>query len=157
MFEGFLANVGDYIHTNPGLALVAVFLGGLLAASTPCVLAMVPWMMSVVAGRREERLGVLRALRFSLAFVLGLAMTFTALGMIAALAGSGSSVVWGGALLLVYALGHSVLNLIAGTSMGAARRLIESRRTNRALDIARRVAGGVIVLVGVYFAYRGLL
>jgi len=72
------------------------------------------------------------------------------------LAGSGSSVSWGGTLLLVYALGHSVLILIAGTSMGAARQLIENKKATRALEILRRGAGAAIVLVGVYFAYRGL-
>jgi cytochrome c biogenesis protein CcdA len=198
------------------------------------VLAMIPLMMSFVAGRKEEETGVLRAFLFSLVFILGLAMTFTVLGMIAALAGrmygdvssawnwivavvcvamglhlmgvltlpipslggklqpktrgflgalvlgllfgvvsapcaapilvvlltylagSGSSVTWGGTLLLVYALGHSVLILIAGTSMGAARQLIENKKATRVLEILRGSAGAAIVLVGVYFAYKGL-
>ncbi|MBI4700954.1 MAG: hypothetical protein HY744_07300 [Deltaproteobacteria bacterium] len=72
------------------------------------------------------------------------------------LAGSGSSVPYGGLLLLVYALGHSVLILLAGTSMGAARALIENRKATRALGILRRAAGALVVLVGAYFAYRGL-
>ncbi len=234
MLDVIVTNAGQYIHTNPWLALVAVFVGGVLTASNPCVLAMIPLMMSVVAGRKDERPGVLRALGFSLVFVLGLAITFTVMGMIAALAGkmygdvssawswvvagvcvvmglhlmgvftvpipsfagkiqpkargflgaltlgllfglvsapcaapilvvlltylagSGASVPYGGALLLIYALGHSVLILIAGTSMGAARTLIENKKMTRTLDILRRGAGAVIVLVGVYFASRGL-
>jgi cytochrome c-type biogenesis protein len=234
MLDSFVANVGQYIHTNPWLAIAAVFVGGILTASNPCVLAMIPLMMSYVAGRKNEKTGVLRALAFSFVFVLGLAITFTALGMIAALAGklygdvsgvwswivaavcvvmglhlmgvltvpipslggrlqpktrgfvgafvlgllfgivsapcagpilvvlltylagSGASVAWGGILLLVYALGHSVLILVAGTSMGAARKLIENRETTRALELLRRGAGAMIVLVGAYFAYRGL-
>jgi cytochrome c biogenesis protein CcdA len=72
------------------------------------------------------------------------------------LAGSGASVPYGGFLLLVYALGHSVLILLAGTSMGIAKKIIESKQANRALDVLRRVAGGLIVLVGVYFAYQGI-
>ena len=227
-------NVGSYVHTNPWLALVAVFLGGMLTASNPCVLAMIPLMMSFVAGRKEEKTGVARALFFSLVFVLGLAITFTALGMIAALAGTlygevsgvwnwivaavclamglhllgvvtipipslggrlqpkvrgilgsfllgllfgvvsapcagpilvvlltylagtDSSVAWGGLLLLVYALGHSVLILVAGTSMGAAKAIIENKKATKVLDVLRRVAGAAIILVGAYFAYRGL-
>jgi len=234
MLDSFVANANEYIHTNPWLALVAVFAGGILTASNPCVLAMIPLMMSFVAGRREDKPGVLRAFFFSLVFVLGLSVTFTVLGVIAALAGkmygdvsgvwnwivavvcvvmglhlmgvltipipslgsrlqpktrgllgsfilgllfgvvsapcaapilvvlltylagSGSSVPWGGTLLLVYALGHSVLILIAGTSMGAARQLMENKRATRVLEILRRGAGATIVLVGVYFAYRGL-
>jgi cytochrome c-type biogenesis protein len=234
MLQSFVANANQYIHTNPWLALVAVFVGGILTASNPCVLAMIPLMMSFVAGRKEDNPGVGRAFLFSLVFILGLAVTFTALGMIAAiagkmygdvsgvwnwivavvcvgmglhlmgvltipipslggklapktrgflgalvlgllfgvvsapcaapilvvlltyLAGSGSSVAWGGSLLLVYALGHSVLILIAGTSMGAARQLIENKKATRVLGLLRRGAGAAIVLVGAYFAYRGL-
>jgi cytochrome c biogenesis protein CcdA len=73
------------------------------------------------------------------------------------LAGSGASVAWGGTLLLTYALGHSVLILIAGTSMGAARKLIENKKATRTLGLLRRIAGAVIVLVGAYFAYRAVL
>jgi len=234
MFDSFVANANQYIHTNTWLALVAVFVGGILTASNPCVLAMIPLMMSFVAGRREERTGVLRAFLFSLVFIFGLAVTFTVLGMIAALAGkmygdvsgawnwivavvcvvmglhlmgvltvpipslggklkpktggvlgalvlgllfgvvsapcaapilvvlltylagAGSSVTWGGTLLLVYALGHSVLILIAGTSMGAARQLIENKKATRVLEILRRSAGAAIALVGAYFAYQGI-
>ena len=87
MLDGFVSNAGQYIHSNCWLALAAVFAGGLLTASNPCVLAMVPLMMSFVAGSKEEKPGVLKAFSFSLVFVLGLAVTFTALGMVAALAG----------------------------------------------------------------------
>ena len=62
----------------------------------------------------------------------------------------------GGSLLLVYALGHSLLILIAGTSAGAARTLIENRRMTGTMGVLRKVAGAVIVLVGIYFGYRGL-
>jgi cytochrome c-type biogenesis protein len=231
--DQLLANVGQYIHTNPWLAVVGVFVGGMLTASNPCVLAMIPLMVSFVAGRQEQGLGPARAFGYSLVFVLGLGVTFVVLGVVAALAGSiygqvsgawkwivagvcvvmglhlmgvlrftipmplksqprttglvgalvlgllfgvvsapcaapilivlltyvagsGSSVVYGAALLLVYALGHSVLILVAGTSMGLARRLIESGRLTRATNIMRRVAGALIVLVGVYFGYSGL-
>ena len=235
MLDELVTNAGQYIHTNPWLAIAAVFIGGILTASNPCVLAMIPLMMSFVAGRREEKPGVIRALGFSFVFVLGLSITFTVMGMIAALAGkmygdvssawnwvvaavcvvmglhlmgvltvpipsladkvqpktrgllgalllgllfglvsapcaapilvvlltylagSGASVTYGGLLLLVYALGHSLLIIIAGTSMGAARTLIENKRMNRTMEILRKGAGATIVLVGVYFGYRGLL
>ncbi|MCP4676069.1 MAG: cytochrome c biogenesis protein CcdA [Deltaproteobacteria bacterium] len=233
MLEEFVNNIGTYIQTNPWLAIAAVFVGGLLTASNPCVLAMIPLMMSFVAGRREQATGTLRAFGYSLVFVTGLAITFTALGMFTALAGSmygdisdvwswivalvclvmglhlmevlkftipmpfnvqpkirgtagafvlgllfgvvsapcaapillvlltylagsGASVVYGGFLLLVYALGHSVLILVAGTSMGAARRIIESKKTTRVTDLMRRGAGVLIILVGAFFVYDSL-
>ena len=234
MFDELVQNAGQYINTNPWLAIVAVFIGGILTASNPCVLAMIPLMMSFVAGRREEKSGVLRALVFSLVFVLGLSITFTAMGMVAALAGkmygdvstawnwvvaavcvlmglhligvltvpipsladkvqprtrgllgalvlgllfglvsapcaapilvvlltylagSGASIPYGGSLLLVYALGHSLLIIIAGTSMGAARALIENKKMTRTMEILRKTAGAMIVLVGLYFGYLAL-
>ncbi len=227
------SNMGTYIHTNPWLAILVVFAGGILTASNPCVLAMIPLMMSFVAGGREGGTSLWRAFRLSLLFVLGLAITFTAMGIIAALAGSmygdvsgiwnwvvaavcilmglhllgilninipnmvkaptktrgalgalllgllfgfvsapcaapilvvlltylagsGASVAYGGLLLLVYSLGHSVLIIIAGTSMGAARKLIESKNMNRTTALLRRIAGGIIVIVGIFFALRAI-
>src|SRR5512143_377062 len=88
MLDSLVANASQYIHTNAWLALVAVFLGGMITASNPCVLAMIPLMMSFVAGRRERTVGPLKALGYSLTFVLGLSITFTVLGVTAALTGS---------------------------------------------------------------------
>jgi len=233
MLDELVTNAGQYINTNPWLAILAVFTGGFLTASNPCVIAMIPLMMSFVVGRKEERPGVPRAFLLSLTFVLGLSITFMIMGMVAALAGkmygdvsgslnwlvavvcvvmglhlmgvlsvpipslgtriqprmrgllgslvlgllfglvstpcaapilvvlltylagSGASVTYGGMLLLVYALGHSLLILVAGTSMGAARTLIENKKMIRTMDILRRGAGVVVLLVGIYFGYRG--
>jgi cytochrome c-type biogenesis protein len=88
MLNEFVNSANQYINTNPWLAIVAVFVGGILTASNPCVLAMIPLMMSFVVGRKDEKVGPLKALGYSALFVLGLGITFTALGMIAALAGT---------------------------------------------------------------------
>ena len=233
MLDELLTNAGQYITTNPWLAMVAVFMGGMITASNPCVLAMIPLMMSFVAGRKEEDTSILRSFVFSLVFVFGLAITFTFMGMIAALAGkmygdvsaiwnwvvavvcivmglhlagvlnftipmpinvqpktkgilgslllgllfglvsapcaapilvvlltylagSGASVTYGGLLLLIYALGHSVLIIIAGTSMGVAKKIISSKKANKTLEVVRRLAGGIIVVVGLFFIYQTL-
>ena len=233
MLEDLVSHAEIYIQANPWMAFVAVFVGGLLSAAAPCVLAMIPLLMSYVAGRRDEGAGPLRALGFSFVFVLGLSVTFMALGLIASLAdslygdvsaawswvvavvcvvmglhltgaievplpaprglprsirgvlgafvlgllfgvvsapcaapilivlltylaGADASVAYGGLLLLTYGLGHSVLILIAGTSVGLARKLIEGRGISKTFDVLRRAAGVVIILVGLYFAYRGL-
>jgi len=229
MFDKWTAIVEAYLQSSPWLAVGAVFVGGALTATAPCVLVMIPLMISYVAGRREDGIGARRAFGYSAIFVLGLAIAFTLLGLFAALAGrlygdipgwwnylvaavcvvmglhllgvvriplpaparirprtggalgafllgflfglvsspcaapvlvilltylagSDSSPAFGAFLLFVYAVGHSMLVLVAGTSMGAARSLIESRRITRGTDILRRIAGGVILLLGVYFA-----
>ncbi len=59
--EEFVNNAGSYIHTNPWLAVLAVFIGGVLTASNPCVLAMIPLMMSFVVGQRDQETGIGRA------------------------------------------------------------------------------------------------
>ena len=87
MLSDFVGQAGEYIHASPLLALVAVFIGGILTASNPCVLAMVPLMMSFVAGDSPDGRSVGRAFLPSLTFVSGLAVTFTVLAMVAALAG----------------------------------------------------------------------
>jgi cytochrome c-type biogenesis protein len=197
-------DVALLLQHNPWLAIVAVFVGGITTALNPCVLAMIPLLMSVVAGNRETTT-VKHSLVFSLFFVLGLAVTFTALGLISALLGrmfgdigafwkyivagvclvmglhllglfkwklgfatgvrvqkrgllgafllgllfgvvstpcavpilavlltfvaEKGNIVYGGFLLCVYALGHSALILVAGTSVGAAKALLSFRRS----------------------------
>jgi len=223
--ENLFGDISQLIQQSPWLGVLAVFIGGATTASNPCVLAMIPLLMSVVAG--AETTSIKKSLGFSALFVLGLSVTFSILGLISALMGrllgdvgefwkylvagvclimgihllglfkfninlpqpvnvgkggplgalllgllfgvvstpcavpilavllayvaSKGNIFYGGFLLLIYALGHSALILAAGTSMGAAKKLIESkglRRTNLALQ---KIAGVIIILVGLYF------
>lgn len=231
MVQHFLDNAGNLIQSNPWLTIVVVFIGGLLTASNPCVLAMIPLMIGFVGGL-EGTSGWKRSFMFSVFFVLGLAITFALLGIIAASAGrllgdvgnfwkwivggvcllmglhllevfkfnipvsqkikvkqkgfigafllgllfgivstpcavpilavlltyiavKGSSIMYGAFLLLVYAFGHCVLILVAGTSIGLAKGLIESKGLTRASSILRKGAGALIILVGLYFVFFG--
>src|SRR5258706_381503 len=69
-------------------AVMAVFFGaGLLLPFTPCVLPMIPILSGIIVGEgRKVTRG--RALLVSLAYVLGMAVTYTAIGIAAALSGS---------------------------------------------------------------------
>mgnify|MGYP001077614482 CR=1 FL=1 len=226
--ESLFGDIQQILQHSPWLAVVAVFAGGITTALNPCVLAMVPLLMGVVAGNRETTT-VRRSLVFSMFFVLGLAVTFTILGLISALMGrlfgnvgpfwkyvvagvcllmgihllgfvhwnlpmpSGirikprgrlgafllgllfgvvstpcavpilavllafvaekGNVLYGGFLLFVYALGHSALVLIAGTSVGAAKGLLESKGLRKAHRALQKAAGVLIIAIGVYFAF----
>src|SRR5436190_11433953 len=61
------------------------FLGGLLLSFTPCVLPMVPILSSIIAGQGTVSTG--RGFALSVSYVLGMAFTYTVLGMLSALAG----------------------------------------------------------------------
>lgn len=223
--EALLGNAQTYIQTNPWLAFVAVFLGGALTASNPCVLAMIPLVIGFVGGY-EGISGWKRSFGFSLVFVFGLAVSFTAMGVIAVSLGrlfgdvgrfwpwviaavcfamaahlwdlwtfsvpeglaryrpkhagaigaftlgllfglvsapcaapilvvvltyiaSQGNLPYGLALLWTYAVGHCILIVAAGTSMGVAKQLIQSRGLGRANWVLKRVAGVLIAGVGV--------
>lgn len=219
---------------SPWLMPVAVFIGGMLTASNPCVLAMVPLMIGFVGGDEQAR-GWKQGLLLSLVFVTGLSLVFAAMGIAAALGGKllgevgpywpflvgavaivmglhlaelirvpvpawsgftprrkgmagalvlgamfgivsapcavpilalvltwiaarGINILTGAFLLVIYALGHSVLIIIAGTSMGLARRLIEEGRFRSASEKVRRAGGVLVALVGAWLivsAVRG--
>jgi thiol:disulfide interchange protein DsbD len=62
------------------------YVAGLLLSFTPCVLPMVPILSSIIAGQGGT-VSTQRGFLLSLAYVLGMAATYTAAGAIAALAG----------------------------------------------------------------------
>ena len=67
------------------LILVGVFLGGLALNLTPCVYPLIPITISYFGGRGTDKAGVLAV--HSLFFLLGLAVTNSTLGVVAALTG----------------------------------------------------------------------
>lgn len=72
--------------SNPLIAYLSVFAAGLVSAFSPCVLITIPLVISYVGGYSEGN--VKRSFSFSLAFVIGLSITFTILGAIASIAGT---------------------------------------------------------------------
>ncbi len=223
----------ELARQSPWLAPFAVFIGGALTASNPCVLAMVPLMIGYVGGEEEAR-GWRQGLLLSVFFVMGLSVVFAVMGILAAIGGrllgdvgpywpyivgavaivmglhlaeiirlpvpglpgftpdkkgavgalvlgamfgivsapcavpilalvltwiaaKGINPLTGAVLLIIYALGHSVLILLAGTSMGLAKRLIEEGRFRTASDKVRRAGGILVSLVGAYLIVSNLL
>ena len=57
---------------------------------------------------------------------------------------------YGATLLVAYSLGHCALILIGGTSMGLAQRMLDSKGVREANVWLKRVAGLLIIAVGVY-------
>ncbi|KPL02521.1 MAG: thiol:disulfide interchange protein [candidate division Zixibacteria bacterium SM1_73] len=83
--ESILSSVSEVINNSPGLAYLLVFLGGLLSASSPCVLAIIPLVIGFVGGYSEGNKK--KAITYAVVFALGLSITFTILGAIASLLG----------------------------------------------------------------------
>jgi cytochrome c biogenesis protein CcdA len=211
------------------LAVPVVFLGGLMTALNPCVLASIPLAVGFVGGYAKGR-SKGYAFLLALFLFLGIAAAFTALGLVAGLAGtlfgttskfwpvliiivclvmgiqilffpdfefpmprfvpkkatgiagafllgaltgviatpcampilavllsyvaSKGNVVYGGLLLFTYALGHSVLVLVAGTSIGIAEAMVNSKGLKKASTVMKKVSGVLLLLVAAYFVYE---
>jgi len=219
--ESFLTRL---IESGGIFAFLGAFLGGLLTALNPCVLATVPLIVGFVGGQKD--LTIRKSLGYSLVFVLGfsleLALLFTVMAALApylrtawmnyvvavicivlglhfldlfrlpisvsqdkipkytgfvgallfgfmygaislpctgpALALIVSLVpvkgnLFGGGLMLCYGIGNCALLVVAGTSIGAARTLIESKGMQKAANIAKKVAAVLIIIMGLYFAF----
>ncbi|MCE3044217.1 protein-disulfide reductase DsbD [Legionella sp. 16cNR16C] len=77
-----MAAVG-FIQNNSPVLYLSVFFGlGVLLAFTPCVLPMVPILSSIITGQGAK--SGREAFKLSLAYVLGMALTYALAGMLAA-------------------------------------------------------------------------
>ena len=84
--QHLLDNIQTIIQNNHSMAFLAVFVGGLISAASPCVLAAIPLIIGYVGGYSEG--SKKKAAFYSLVFVLGLSITFTVLGAAASAMGS---------------------------------------------------------------------
>jgi cytochrome c-type biogenesis protein len=82
----FLDNIEQIIAAYPTLAFGAVFLAGVVSSASPCVLATIPLVVGFVGGYADGDRK--KAFLFSMAFIFGLSITFTAFGAAAALLGT---------------------------------------------------------------------
>jgi len=74
--------------------------------------------------------------------------------LLALVAGQGN-ILWGILLLLLYSIGHSVLVLAAGTSMGFVKKLTASEKYGKASKVLKIVMGCLILLIAFYMFYLG--
>jgi thioredoxin:protein disulfide reductase len=94
------------------LAFLLVFLGGIATSFTPCVYPMIPITISYIGGRARSRV---QGFFLSLVFVLGIAVMYSVLGVIAAVTGSlfggimQSTPVLIGVAVVFFAMGASML------------------------------------------------
>lgn len=119
MIDAWLEQIGQLIGQNLWLAPLLALLAGVLTSFTPCALSSIPLVIAYVGGTVVEPK---KAAKLSLVFALGSAVTFTALGVVAASIGYliGVGAKWWylvlGALMVLMALQTwGVVNLIPST------------------------------------------
>lgn len=76
------------------------------------------------------------------------------IALLAIVAGKGN-ILWGALLLLLYAIGHGTLALIAGTSIGFVQKLSQNKRYGRFSKALKILMGIAILLIGFYMFYMG--
>ncbi|MEZ4648168.1 MAG: cytochrome c biogenesis protein CcdA [Candidatus Eisenbacteria bacterium] len=72
------------LKTGSFFAFLIVFIGGVLTSFTPCVYPMIPITISYIGGSAKGKLG---GFFLSLFFVLGIALMYSSLGLVASLTG----------------------------------------------------------------------
>ncbi len=110
--SGLAGRLGEALDQGSILAFLLVFFGGVLTSLTPCVYPMIPITMAVIGAQAAG--SKLKGFILSLFYVLGIAVTFTTLGVLAAKTGAlfGSYAQHPVAVVLI-----SVVFLVMGLSM----------------------------------------
>lgn len=84
LVQGLTQQLAD----RPVAALAAMFGAGVLTSLTPCIYPMIPVTAGIVAGSGTERTPFGRRLGLTLTYVVGLALFYAVLGLVAGLTGS---------------------------------------------------------------------
>src|SRR6266705_2371712 len=130
------------------LVMAGFFGAGLLLTFTPCVLPMIPILSGIIVGE-GQRVTRRRAVLVSLAYVLGMAVTYTAIGIAAAFSGNLLSA----ALQNAWVLGAfaAVFVMLALSMFGFYELQLPSSWQARLTEASNRLGGGnwgAVVLMG---------
>jgi cytochrome c biogenesis protein CcdA len=122
MINAWLEALSIVIQNNMWLAPFLALLAGVLTSVTPCALSSVPLVIGYVGGTGNN--DTKRAFQLSLTFAIGMAVTFTVLGIVASMLGKlmGTTSPWWylalGILMLLMALQvFEVFNFIPSTHL----------------------------------------
>lgn len=69
--------------------------------------------------------------------------------------GSDGNVLWGAFLLLSYSIGHSVLVVMAGTSLAFSQKLSQNPKYGKLSFFTKMTLGFLVLLIGFYMLYLG--
>ncbi len=225
--DAILQSISKLILSSTWIAPVLALIAGVLTSFTPCALSSVPLVVGYVGGTGKKN--TKKAFKLSLTFAVGSAITFTALGVIATMAGgligtysswwylilgvimmlmtlqtweiyeiipssyliakntkkgyvgaliagvlggifsspcstpvliallavvAGSgNIVFGITLLLLYSIGHGILAVICGTSIGFVEKLSRNEKYAKLSKVLKILMGAFMALIGFYMFY----
>lgn len=89
--------------------------------------------------------------------ILSGACTFGFIAPILAIITVQAEVAKGLSLIVFFALGHCLPIVIAGSSAALAQRLLAGKGMQNATNFGRKIAGGLVAVIGLYFIYTGLV
>jgi thiol:disulfide interchange protein DsbD len=130
------------------------FASGLLLALTPCVLPMVPILSGIIAGD-GERVTPLRGFSLALAYVLGMAITYTIAGAVAALAGKQAQAFFQQPWILVLFAGLFVV--LAAAMFGLFELQMPSALQTRFASASNQIKGGKFLSTALMGALSSLV
>ncbi|MBA6224653.1 protein-disulfide reductase DsbD [Colwellia sp. MB02u-18] len=136
------------------LTLAAFFVGGLLLSFTPCVFPMYPILTGIIVGQ-GEKLSTKRAFALSFAYVQGMAVTYTLLGIVVAIAGAQFQAMFQHPVVLI---ALSLLFIFLALSMfGTFNLALPSSWQNKLNQLSSNQKGGSYFGVLVMGAISGLV
>ena len=89
MIHNILQLAQQYIESSSIIAYPIVLLGGVATSFTPCIYPVIPIIVGYIGGQKNQ--SKFAGFSLSSSYVLGMALTYSALGAFAALTGAGSA------------------------------------------------------------------
>ncbi|CAN6132140.1 COG4232 Thiol,disulfide interchange protein [Methylophilaceae bacterium] len=139
------------------LAITGFFFAGLLLSMTPCVLPMIPILSSIIVGQHRVNNAAAKwhGFSLSLAYVLGMALSYALAGVVAGLTGNLISQ----ALQNPWVLGSTAVLfvLLAGSMFGLYELKLPQRFEDQMLQTTNKIKGGRFIGVFVMGALSALI
>ncbi len=142
------------VLSDSWLIVLGTFYGlGLLLAFTPCVLPMVPILSGIIAG--QDKVTATRGFALSFSYVMGMAVTYTAAGALAALAGEQIQAIFQRPWIITLFAGLFVV--LALGMFGLYELQVPAAIQTRVNKLASRQKGGTFAGVAVMGALSALI
>ncbi len=141
-------------HGSLPLVVAAFFGFGLLLAFTPCVLPMIPILAGIIAGD-GARTSPWRGFSLSLAYVMGMTVTYTVAGIVFAAAGRQAQAVFQQPWIL--GLFAALFVVLALAMFGVYELQMPSTFQTRFAQLSQRIRGGQLVSTAIMGALSSLV